>query len=66
MRDKFLPFSPPLIGEEEISEVVDTLRSEWITTGPKVKRFGIDENSIVGTGLLGRAQSAPTGQSRKS
>jgi dTDP-4-amino-4,6-dideoxygalactose transaminase len=39
MRDKFLPFSPPSIGEEEITEVVDTLRSEWITTGPKVKRF---------------------------
>src|SRR5437763_1946141 len=39
MRDKFLPFSPPLIGEEEIAEVVDTLRSDWITTGPKVKRF---------------------------
>lgn len=39
MRDRFLPFSPPLIGEEEINEVVDTLRSEWITTGPKVKRF---------------------------
>lgn len=42
MRDKFLPFSPPLIGEEEINEVVDTLRSEWITTGPKVKRFEED------------------------
>ena len=39
MRDTFLPFSSPLIGEEEISEVVDTLRSDWITTGPKVKRF---------------------------
>ncbi|HEY6339360.1 MAG TPA: DegT/DnrJ/EryC1/StrS aminotransferase family protein [Candidatus Sulfotelmatobacter sp.] len=39
MRDKFLPFSPPMIGEEEIDEVVDTLRSDWITTGPKVKRF---------------------------
>jgi dTDP-4-amino-4,6-dideoxygalactose transaminase len=39
VRDKFLPFSPPLIGEAEINEVVDTLRSEWITTGPKVKRF---------------------------
>ncbi|MBV9157276.1 MAG: DegT/DnrJ/EryC1/StrS aminotransferase family protein [Acidobacteriaceae bacterium] len=34
-----MPFSPPLIGEEEIAEVVDTLRSDWITTGPKVKRF---------------------------
>lgn len=39
MRDTFLPFSPPSIGEAEINEVVDTLRSEWITTGPKVKRF---------------------------
>jgi len=35
MRSNFLPFSPPLIGEEEISEVIDTLRSDWITTGPK-------------------------------
>jgi len=34
-----IPFSPPDIGEEEISEVVDTLRSGWITTGPKTKKF---------------------------
>lgn len=47
MRDKFLPFSPPLIGEEEISEVVDTLRSGWITTGPKVKRFEQDFAQFV-------------------
>lgn len=39
MRKTFLPFSPPSIGEEEITEVVDTLRSDWITTGPKVNRF---------------------------
>src|SRR5579884_4043894 len=39
MPDEFIPFSPPLIGEEEIAEVVDTLRSDWITTGPKAKRF---------------------------
>lgn len=32
-------FSPPDITEEEISEVVDTLRSGWITTGPKTKEF---------------------------
>jgi dTDP-4-amino-4,6-dideoxygalactose transaminase len=38
-RDSFLPFSPPALGEEEIAEVVDTLRSTWITTGPKTKRF---------------------------
>jgi len=39
MRKDFLPLSPPCISEEEIAEVVDTLRSDWITTGPKVKRF---------------------------
>ena len=38
-RKEFLPFSPPLIGDEEIDEVVDTLRSSWITTGPKTRRF---------------------------
>ena len=35
----FLPFALPDIGEEEIAEVVDTLRSGWITTGPKARRF---------------------------
>lgn len=34
-----IPFSPPDITEEEIEEVVDTLRSGWITTGPKTKEF---------------------------
>jgi len=38
-RRDFLPFNPPLVGEEEIREVVDTLRSPWITTGPKTRRF---------------------------
>ena len=31
-RTDFLPFSPPHVGEEEIQEVVDTLRSSWITS----------------------------------
>jgi dTDP-4-amino-4,6-dideoxygalactose transaminase len=35
----FLPFALPEIGEEEIAEVVDTLRSGWVTTGPKARRF---------------------------
>jgi dTDP-4-amino-4,6-dideoxygalactose transaminase len=39
VRDTFLPFSPPTLGDEEIQEVVDTLRSQWITTGPKTRRF---------------------------
>lgn len=39
-----IPFSKPDIGEEEIKEVVDTLKSGWITTGPKTKLF---ENKIA-------------------
>ncbi|WP_137119541.1 DegT/DnrJ/EryC1/StrS family aminotransferase [Segeticoccus rhizosphaerae] len=34
-----VPFALPDITEREISEVVDTLRSNWVTTGPKVRRF---------------------------
>lgn len=39
MRENFLVFGSPMIGEEEIAEVVDSLRSGWIGTGPKVQRF---------------------------
>ena len=49
MRSTFLSFSPPLIGEEEISEVVDTLQSDWITTGPKVNRFEDQFASFIGS-----------------
>jgi dTDP-4-amino-4,6-dideoxygalactose transaminase len=38
-RETFLVFGRPEIGEEEIAEVVDSLRSGWIGTGPKVQRF---------------------------
>jgi dTDP-4-amino-4,6-dideoxygalactose transaminase len=38
-KSAFLPFALPEIGEEEIAEVVDTLRSGWVTTGPKAARF---------------------------
>ncbi len=39
MRAEFLPFSRPTIGPEEIAEVVDSLESGWLATGPKVQRF---------------------------
>ncbi len=48
MRETFLPFSPPQIGDEEINEVVDTLRSDWITTGPKTRRFEQDFKDYLG------------------
>lgn len=38
-RETFLPFSPPSIGPEEIAEVVDTLGSDWLSTGPKTRQF---------------------------
>lgn len=48
VRNDFLPFSPPFIGSEEIAEVMDTLKSGWITTGPKVKRFEEEFAEFVG------------------
>jgi dTDP-4-amino-4,6-dideoxygalactose transaminase len=39
VRDQFLGFGSPLIGEAEIQEVVDSLRSGWLVTGPKVAKF---------------------------
>jgi dTDP-4-amino-4,6-dideoxygalactose transaminase len=47
-RRVFLPFSPPTVGEEEIQEVVDTLRSDWITTGPKTQRFEQEFAQYIG------------------
>ncbi len=35
----YIPFALPEIGEEEIAEVVSTLRSGWLTTGPRVAEF---------------------------
>jgi dTDP-4-amino-4,6-dideoxygalactose transaminase len=48
----FLPFALPDIGEEEIAEVVDTLRSGWVTTGPKARRFEEDFVAFLGDGRL--------------
>lgn len=39
MRSDFLPFCLPTLGDDEINEVVHTLKSGWLATGPKVKRF---------------------------
>jgi dTDP-4-amino-4,6-dideoxygalactose transaminase len=47
-RERYLPFALPTIGEEEIAEVVDSLRSGWVTTGPKVKKFEEEINQYVG------------------
>lgn len=47
-RETFLPYSPPSIGQEEIDEVVATLRTDWITTGPRTKAFEKQFGAYVG------------------
>lgn len=48
LRAQFLPFHIPDISENEINAVVDTLRSGWLTTGPKVKQLESDFAKFVG------------------
>lgn len=43
-----IPFHRPDLGEEEIAEVVATLRSGWLTTGPKVRQFEQEFAAYVG------------------
>ncbi len=43
-----IPFAPPFIDEDVIAEVVDTLRSGWITTGPKVKALEEEVEKLTG------------------
>src|SRR6188768_21718 len=48
MDQRMLPFHVPDIGEEEIAEVLDVLRSGWLTTGPKVRDFEREFAAVVG------------------
>ncbi len=61
MRKEFLPFSMPTIEDDEINEVVDSLRSGWITTGPKVKRFEEQFKAYVGAPYAVPLSSATAG-----
>src|SRR3990170_3921931 len=47
--NSFLPFHVPDIGDDEIRSVVETLRSGWLTTGAKVKKFEEDFAAYTGT-----------------
>jgi len=47
-RPAFLPFSPPSITQEEIDAVVEAMQSDWITTGPRVKRFEKEFAAFIG------------------
>jgi len=60
MRPDFLPFALPDIGEEEIEEVCDALRSGWVTTGPKTKKFEEEFASYLGSGVEAIAVNSAT------
>ncbi len=56
----FLPFALPEIGEEEIAEVVDTMRSGWLTTGPKTARFEANFAEYIGGDVTALAVNSAT------
>jgi dTDP-4-amino-4,6-dideoxygalactose transaminase len=57
---KFLPFALPDIGEAEINEVVDSLKSGWLTTGPKTKQFEEDFAAFIGSDVEAIAVNSAT------
>jgi len=61
VRDTFLPFSRPSIGDAEIAELLDTLHSGWITTGPRVERFTAEFARYVGGSHATALASATAG-----
>lgn len=61
MRSTFLPFSAPTIEDAEINEVVESLKSGWITTGPKVKLFEEAFKNYVGSRFSIPLSSATAG-----
>lgn len=60
MNDEFLPFALPEIGEEEIAEVCNALRSGWVTTGPKTQQFEKDFADYLGSGIEAIAVNSAT------
>lgn len=63
MKQPFLPFALPDIGQEEIDEVADTLRSGWLTTGPKTARFEKALAEMVGAAPCAGGQLGDCGAS---
>ncbi|NTV73601.1 MAG: DegT/DnrJ/EryC1/StrS family aminotransferase, partial [Holophaga sp.] len=61
MRGKFLQFSPPSIGDAERSEVMDTLMSDWITTGPKTRLFEGQLQKYLGAPAIVNLNSCTAG-----
>jgi dTDP-4-amino-4,6-dideoxygalactose transaminase len=60
-RSEFLVFGSPMIEEAEIAEVVDSLRSGWLSTGPKVARFEELFRDYIGCGHAKAVNSCTAG-----
>jgi dTDP-4-amino-4,6-dideoxygalactose transaminase len=58
--NNFVPFSLPEIGQDEITEVTETLCSGWVTTGPKVKSFESDFQDFIGGNVEAIAVNSAT------
>jgi dTDP-4-amino-4,6-dideoxygalactose transaminase len=58
--NQFLPFALPDIGEDEINEVVDSLRSGWVTTGAKTKKFEELFSAYIGENVESIAVNSAT------
>lgn len=56
----FIPFALPDVGEEEIAEVVDTLRSNWLTTGLKTRKFETEFADFLGGDVRALAVNSAT------
>ena len=48
IRENFLPFATPFTGEEEYKEVVDAVKSGWLSTGPRTRKFEADIAAYIG------------------
>ncbi|MDB4516436.1 DegT/DnrJ/EryC1/StrS family aminotransferase, partial [Crocinitomicaceae bacterium] len=57
---EFIPFAKPSIDEDEITEVIDSLRKGWVTTGPKASRFESDFSAYLGGGMEAVALNSAT------
>lgn len=60
MSVEFIPFALPEIGEEEILEVTDALRSGWVTTGPRTRQFETDFAAYIGGEIQAIAVNSAT------
>lgn len=61
VRSEFLPFARPSIGEREIEEVAETLRSGWLTVGPRTRKFEAAVAAYIGVERAAAVHSCTAG-----